>query len=479
MASANQPEAAGRQPLTPATRRRLQQCFEHGSKSAAKGDFDYAADMFTQCVLGDPGNLIYVQQFLGNLYRKYNNNKKGSKLVALTGVGLKGGIKRASLSKDWQGLIKSGLDMLKLNPWDVSTLTALAVASEALGYDETQLAFLRSALDVNPKDADVNRQCALALSRMGQFDQAIACWHRVEQARPGDLEAQKAISDLAVNKTITRGGYDANDSTVGGVAQRAGRTEARPGTAQAAAGEPAEQLTREQQLQRQIARRPEELSAYLELADLHAREERFDQVESVLTQALAASGGDLSVRERLEDAQLRRGHQQLLVAENRARQEKTPETIDLARRMRAECNRVELEVYRGRCERYPTNLALRYEVGLRLKRAGQYNEAIQSFQLARGDVKRKAAVHLELGECFQQIKQYKLALSNYETSLESVTEREPELRKLALYRAGVLAQGLKDLGQAEKYLTELASLEFGYKDVPDRLDKIAQLRNSG
>jgi hypothetical protein len=51
------------------------------------------------------------------------------------------------------------------------------------------------------------------------------------------------------------------------------------------------------------------------------------------------------------------------------------------------------------------------------------------------------------------------------------------LRKLVLYRAGVLAMGLKDIDTAEKHLTELAGLEFGYKDVADRLDKIAQMRN--
>ena len=33
-------DSSGRQPLPPATRRRLQSCFEHGSRSAAKNDFD-------------------------------------------------------------------------------------------------------------------------------------------------------------------------------------------------------------------------------------------------------------------------------------------------------------------------------------------------------------------------------------------------------------------------------------------------------
>jgi len=35
------------------------------------------------------------------------------------------------------------------------------------------------------------------------------------------------------------------------------------------------------------------------------------------------------------------------------------------------------------------------------------------------------------------------------------------------------------LNDAEKYLTQLAALDFGYKDVSDRLDKIAQARDKG
>jgi hypothetical protein len=35
------------------------------------------------------------------------------------------------------------------------------------------------------------------------------------------------------------------------------------------------------------------------------------------------------------------------------------------------------------------------------------------------------------------------------------------------------------LEKAEKYLTELAGLDYGYKDVAERLDKLAEIRNKG
>ena len=102
-----------------------------------------------------------------------------------------------------------------------------------------------------------------------------------------------------------------------------------------------------------------------------------------------------------------------------------------------------------------------------------------AFQAARSDPKRRALVLLELGECFQKIEQYKLALSHYEQSLEACDPTDLDARKLALYRAGVLSSGLRELDRAERYLTELAGLDYGYRDVSDRLDKIAALRDSG
>jgi tetratricopeptide (TPR) repeat protein len=195
---------------------------------------------------------------------------------------------------------------------------------------------------------------------------------------------------------------------------------------------------------------------------------------------LEASGGELKIREAYEDMGLRRARHQVAIAEKRAANDPSDEAQNLASRMRQELNRLETEVFRSRSERYPTVMTWKVELGMRLKRAGNYPEAIKVFQQATGDPRRRGVVHLELGECFQQIKQYKLAMTNYQASVEALSDRgDPDLRKKALYRTGVLAMGLEDIELAEKYLTELAGMEFGYRDVAERLDKIAEVRNKG
>jgi tetratricopeptide (TPR) repeat protein len=168
-----------------------------------------------------------------------------------------------------------------------------------------------------------------------------------------------------------------------------------------------------------------------------------------------------------------------MIAEKRVQEQDTPEHRATLERLRAVHVKQEIDVYAARCERYPENVTWKYELAMRLKAAGNYAEAIRGFQEVLQDARRKGAVSLELGECFQKIKQYQLAMQNYQTAVESLTDREMELRKRALYRAGVLATGLNDTDAAQKYLGTLAGLDFGYRDVAERLDKLGPARDKG
>ena len=470
----------GPSPLTTVARQRLQKVFEHAQRCVDKGDHDYANKLFTECVVEDPANLVYLQSFLANLQKKYGDNKKGAKLAGLKLKGPRSHLTKSAGKGDWPAALQAGCTALALNPWDIPTLLAMAEAYDELGIDECQLYFLRWAMDVDPKHVAVNRHAALTLQRMGQFDQAIACWHRIEQAKPRDEEALQAISRLSVEKTIHEGGYDPE------LLRSDWSAEPKAKASVARMSKDANDLAAEhdltnstERLQAALESDPTDVENYLPLADLLIHDGKLDEAEALLQRGLSASGGGhLGVRERLEDVQLRRAHCQLAIAEQRHAQEPTEETQQQVLNFRKQANQVELEIFATKADRDPGNARLKYELGLRLKRAGKMKEAITTLQAARGDSKRKTQVLLELGECFQKIEQYKLALAHYEQAIEACEEPDGQARRLALYRAGVLATGLRELDRAERHLSELAGLDFGYRDVSDRLDKIAQLRNS-
>ncbi|NDC63927.1 MAG: hypothetical protein EBZ59_08110 [Planctomycetia bacterium] len=421
--------------------------------------------MFTVCVLGDPGNAIYLQSLLAALRKKFGTKKAGG-LTALWPAGSRGGLKKLAAGSQWREVLRQGLDILRSNPNDHACLLAMADACGNLSLHDAQRLYLRSALDAAPADPEVNKQCARFLASHGEFDQAIACWRRISTVKGLAEEADRAIADLGVQKTIAAGHGLPGRAAAGGAAKPA----ADAGTAP---------VDRVAQLKRDIEERPTATEAYLELADILERDATIKEAEQVLVRALAVSGNDLKVREHYEDRRLRWARHRVHVAEKRVEAEDTQANRATLQQLRAAQLKQETEVYAARSARYPENINWKYELAMRLKAGGNHAEAIRHFQDVLKDARRKGAVSLELGECFQKIRQYQLALQNYVAAIESLTDRELELRKRALYRAGVLAAGLDDADTARKYLSMLAGLDFGYRDVAQRLDKLDSLKDNG
>jgi tetratricopeptide (TPR) repeat protein len=482
--------------VPPALRRRLKQCFEHATKLAEqdKYDYDYANKLLTDCVANDPGNLEYVEAFLHNLQRKYQNNKKGS---GYSGFGSRGAFKKALSQEDWREVLKQGAPLLAANPWDVPTLRGMAQACEALRFDDVELRYLKNALDANSRDIEVNKHCARTLAGVGDYDQAIACWHRVEEIKKSDPDASKMISELTLEKQRMRSGIPMPVGAkthrrppverTGGIIQPAALPPA-PSAAPAAepdeeaADDPAKKrdikLTPRQLLERATSDFPTILDNYLKLADLLIVERKFVDAERTLARALQVSGGDPAVREQLEDVQMQGARYQLSREERKARKENTERAAEMVGEMREAVNRLELEIYGARAERHPHDLAVKFELALRLKRAQNYAEALKYFDQARELSPKKAEALLEGGECLQHLKSFERALKCYVRAAEAAAD-DPEGRKLALYRAGVLATGMKRFDDARQLLGRLAELDPQYKDVPSRLDKLKRIRDKG
>jgi len=182
---------------------RLEECYRRGLKLSSERNFEYAHTMFAECVIGHPANVSYVEGLLRNLSTKLPGAKQ--RRISLRRGGSRK-IKQAVNHKEWSKVLRLGIDLLNFNPWDVVTLGAIAQACAQLHCNESELVYLKQALDAKPKDIEINRHCARSLERMGQFDQAIACWHRIETIRGSDREAARMIAHLSDEKLKYPGG---------------------------------------------------------------------------------------------------------------------------------------------------------------------------------------------------------------------------------------------------------------------------------
>lgn len=447
-----------REPLTPAKQKRLDAMLEHAlnkitsDKPDFKPDHDYATDLLTQCVQGNPANIFYVKAYIENLQQKYKNNKTGKTLAKFQELGARSAQKKAIAQENWDEAIKQGLKVLTVNPWDKTALINMAKASAKFpaGF-EAELYYLKTALLPSPKDPEINELCAIALAAIGDIDQAITCWHRVELGDTSKAEyARHQIADLNVKRMNPDDGKRSD-----GLGRSRGGVE--------------EVLTPEKRLLRKIAQNPEKTDAYVELSQMYLNEERYGDAERILAKAVEHSDGNVDIHEKWEDAQVRHFRYKITRIEDPV-EKKKQEKLLFAK---------ELEICKNRCERYPNNPLFRFDLGYHYMLLKQYNEAIRELQSARNDPRKKGPCLLALGQCFQEIKQYRLAIDHYEMAIEEIPDRDAKNKKKALYLAGKLALGLKELELAEKHLSVLAGLDFTYKDVPALLDKLAKLRKNG
>ena len=185
------------------------------------------------------------------------------------------------------------------------------------------------------------------------------------------------------------------------------------------------------------------MANHFELAEALRNRGRLADAEEVYSKAYEISGNDPEVRERWIDVQLQRARAEMLDARNRRKE--SPEAEQEYRRLNKIRNDKEMERAVFLCERYPNNLRFKYDLALVYQMMGKHGEAIKEFQAARNDPRCKGLCLLGLGQCFQAIKQGRLAMHHYELAVQEIPDRDADSKKQALYLAAKMAMDeLKD-----------------------------------
>ncbi|MDO4628545.1 MAG: hypothetical protein Q4C70_05135 [Planctomycetia bacterium] len=450
-------ETTGLPTISPARRKQLNKSYEIGMQKSNQKSYDYAIELLVQCVSSDPANVEYLQGLIKTLKEKYEKARgKGHPMAFLKMMGPKGAMKKAMAKEDWKSAIESGVKAMVWNPWDFPTLSNLVKATKAVGLVDPPLLFLKLALEAGPKDVAINRFCGTMLEELDHINEAYQCWRRVGELKPGDEEAERMQTKLTIARTIKETGYTAAPP------QGAASTVKVRGDS----GETLE-MTQEERIEYQIRQQPKNASLYLQLGDMFIQAENFEKAQDVLKRGVDSCGPGDGLQDKLEDAQIRWMRQKMSKVDRNSEEWK---------KLRLEMNETELGIWKNRCDRYPNNLGFKYDLGLRYQMKGDNDEAIKQFQISKKEPRRAGLSCLALGQCFQGIKQYSLAMANYQEAIEKIPDRDAENRKKSLYLAGKLAMSLKEYDQANEFLTRLADMDFSYKDVSELLAKVEELR---
>lgn len=453
-------------PPSPDQRKISAAMFEKANQVIASGNYDYGIQLLISCCKLDPANIVYRQTLRRTEKTKFNNNLRGSRLAWLSSSAAKARIKAAKRGRNYLKLLEHAEEVLAKNPWDIGPQMDMAEAADALGLSDLAVWVLEQARQKDPNLVALNRSLARLYEKRGNFAQAIALWELVRKVDPSDIEASHKSKDLAASETIQRGQYEQ-------VATNQGQTQ--HGDPQLVAGpaSPAERLAREAAtIQTRINADPTKASGYLDLAALYRRHNQLDKAHEALRQGLGPTGNHFQLTLELADLELEPFRQNLTLTEEKLQTD--PENAELRQirlDIRKEINTRESDLFRMKADRFPTELIHRLELGLRLLRAGQLDEAIRELQMAKADPRHGWRALMYLGYCFKNRNNWRLARRNFEEALQGLPPQDSAARKDILF---MLANGCAEAGELAEAVElghELANMDFSYREIGRLLEE--------
>jgi tetratricopeptide (TPR) repeat protein len=292
-------------------------------------------------------------------------------------------------------------------------------------------------------------------------------------ARPVRTTSRRAQGQgLAANETIARNYAEAVAGTASArtappdgpskhpLRRTAGDTAARshrePG-----AGRYAAEVTR---LRTKIEADPTSANAYLHLASVYRRSGKFDEARDVLEQGLGPTGRHYELMLEMADLDIEPFRRNLAIAEEKLREDPDDEELRKIRmRLLKEINSRELDLYRQKADRFPTELGHRFELGVRLLRANRWMRRSRSCRRAQRSAAIVASL-LYLGYCFKTRNNWRLAKRNFEEALRTCRRAGTSAQDV-LFQLATGSAEAGDLPSAIEVGHELANLDYGYREI--------------
>jgi len=316
---------------------------------------------------------------------------------------------------------------------------------------------------------------------MGQYDKAVAACQRAVRMKPDDKELADEFKNLSAELTMSKGKYGVEGDFRQSIRDR--ETQARLYAQDRMVKTEDYRLSAVEEARKAYAKDPDVAQNAFNLADALADLEQED-AESEAIQLLsdaAESHKDFRFAERAGLLRIRQGRRRLRAAKKQLKAEPSDAAAQAnVRDLTEALSRTELEHYRLCVENYPTDLSAKYEYGLRLMRSERYNEAIPLLQDAQKDPRRRISAMDKIGYCFFMKGWYADAIDVFSRAIDSYEIKDDAIAKELRYNLALAHESQGDRDRALELYRKIAQLDFGYKDVSDRVDRLrAELKSAG
>ena len=448
---------------------KAQAFFDRALQARGRSNFDYAIEMYLEGLRYDPDALEggHLALYELALLRQGKEGKKPSMMERM---------KRLRGKNPLEQMLNAEYLFAK-DPDHLHYAEAMLKAAMAGGYQRTvgwiaNLVFQGNNAARRPS-AHTYILLKDAYKSIGQFDKAIVACQLASKLKPENADLADEFKNLTAELTMARGRYDQEGDFRQSIKDREVQERLQSQKAvvktedyrQTAIAEARKEYALDPNLPKNIFNLADTLS---ELQDNKGEKEAIELLEKAYK-----TKDDFSYKQRAGQIQMKRIRRKVRKAKSIA--ESRPGDNEAKTRLaqwNAKLNSVELEHYRLCVENYPTDLQAKYEYGTRLVRNKKYDEAIPLFQEAQKDPRHKISTMDKIGLCFFYKGWYADAIDIFTQAIDAYDIKDDGVAKELRYN---LARSYEQKGETEKALEiyrKIAQLDFAYRDVRRRVDKL-------
>ena len=146
-----------------------------------------------------------------------------------------------------------------------------------------------------------------------------------------------------------------------------------------------------------------------------------------------------------------------------------PDHAEQVAKIQAEKLDFQLAECQKRVEKFPTDLAIRFEMGVLYFQAGKISEAISEFQKAQGNPHKRLAAMSYLAQCFAKRKMFDLAARTLQNAIKEKPVFDDEKKDL-IYNLGCVLEGMGKKEEAVEQFKIIYETDISYKDVAAKVD---------
>jgi tetratricopeptide (TPR) repeat protein len=458
--------------ITPEARQMADTYFERGTQATRRGNFDYALRLYTDGLRLNPLDVEKGHKGLRELAQAWHGTSGGGGLMSV--VAQVRGMVSQMLGRT-QDAMMDLLGAVTRSPQNVTLLAQLMQTARRLSYMDVAIFWGECAREetLRPHTKKPQKQIFTTLADLyqGQEDyrKALDALTYAIKIDPGDRTLDQRCKNLAAQVSIASSKLESVKGFHDIILDKAQASK----SAQQQVVHTEEQLEAQyEELKQRYEADPNNPHKIQALAECQHRRGHIDEAMALLQGALEQTK-EYRFKMRMDDirmAEVRRvlrGIDEQLEAEP-GRADLQAKRDEIVRQSDA----FELEVFIERQKQYPTDMGIRYDLGLREYQVGRLDDAIVSFQQATRDPKRRIPALNMLGRCFLAKKLYQEAQGQFETAIQQYELTNDPLAKELRYNLAMSFELQNKGPQAVEWYSVIVQQDYQYQDAAKRLESL-------